>query len=150
MQTANMLLIIRCYTKFIIEIENEEALLEQLNVKYNPVQSAGGGNATAHSSSESPSSSLLLTSAAAAAAGAEASGTSSANASPQARHNHPPSQAPHGTNAANTDNDSGTEWSTSGSVATSFNPQIGKIQDDNVLYQLISSIIEMCVEVPVA
>jgi len=31
LQTSNLLLLIRCYTKYIIEIENETALLEQLN-----------------------------------------------------------------------------------------------------------------------
>ena len=31
LQTANLLLLIRCFTKYIIEIENENALLEQLN-----------------------------------------------------------------------------------------------------------------------
>ena len=33
MQTANALLLIRCFTKYIIEIENECALLEQINAK---------------------------------------------------------------------------------------------------------------------
>ena len=33
LQTYNLLLLIRCFTKYIIEIENESALLEQLNVK---------------------------------------------------------------------------------------------------------------------
>ena len=33
LQTSNLLLLIRCFTKYIIEIENESALLEQLNVK---------------------------------------------------------------------------------------------------------------------
>lgn len=36
MQTANALLLIRCFTKYIIEIENERALLEQLNAKAFP------------------------------------------------------------------------------------------------------------------
>ncbi len=33
MQTANALFIIRCFTKYIIQIENESALLEQINRK---------------------------------------------------------------------------------------------------------------------
>ena len=33
LQTANALLIIRSFTKYIIEIENESALLEQLNAR---------------------------------------------------------------------------------------------------------------------
>lgn len=33
LQTANSLLIIRCFTKYIIEIENETAFLEQINAK---------------------------------------------------------------------------------------------------------------------
>jgi len=33
LQTSNLLLLIRCFTKYIIEIENESALMEQLNVK---------------------------------------------------------------------------------------------------------------------
>lgn len=33
LQTANALLIIRCFTKYIIEIETESALLEQINAK---------------------------------------------------------------------------------------------------------------------
>ena len=33
LQTTNALLIIRCFTKYIIEIENETALLDQLNAK---------------------------------------------------------------------------------------------------------------------
>lgn len=35
MQTANALLLIRCFTKYIIQIENECALLEQINRKPN-------------------------------------------------------------------------------------------------------------------
>jgi hypothetical protein len=31
MQTTNALFIIRCFTKYLIEIENEAAFLEQLN-----------------------------------------------------------------------------------------------------------------------
>lgn len=33
LQTANGLMLIRCYTKYLIEIENESALLEQMNFK---------------------------------------------------------------------------------------------------------------------
>jgi hypothetical protein len=31
LQTSNALLLIRCFTKYIIEIENESTLLEQIN-----------------------------------------------------------------------------------------------------------------------
>lgn len=33
LHTSNLLLIIRCFTKYIIEIENESALLDQLNAR---------------------------------------------------------------------------------------------------------------------
>lgn len=33
LQTSNALLLIRCFTKYLIEIENEAALLEQINFK---------------------------------------------------------------------------------------------------------------------
>lgn len=39
LQTANALLLIRCYTKYLIEIENEAALLEQINFRHVPTVS---------------------------------------------------------------------------------------------------------------
>lgn len=42
LQTANALLIIRCFTKYIIEIDTESALLEQINAK--PINLESNGN----------------------------------------------------------------------------------------------------------
>lgn len=33
LQTTNAVMLIRCFTKYLIEIENEAALLEQINFK---------------------------------------------------------------------------------------------------------------------
>jgi hypothetical protein len=113
LQTSNILLIIRCFTKYIIEIENENALMEQLNTKNSAI-----------SNSESA---------------ANNQSSSSSNASPlrnktQSREN------------SVNENDSDPD-----SVQTNFVNENSedKNNENDILYQLVKNIFEICIEIPV-
>jgi hypothetical protein len=59
LQTSNILLIIRCFTKYIIEIENENALMEQLNTKNSTISNSESTNNKNDQSSSSSNGSPL-------------------------------------------------------------------------------------------
>ena len=115
LQTSNILLIIRCFTKYIIEIENENALMEQLNVKNSPISNVESANNKNDQSS------------------------SSSNASPL-RHKKQSRE-----NSLN-ENDSDPD-----SVQTNFvNENVeDKTNENDILYQLVKNIFELCIDVPV-
>lgn len=124
LQTTNALLLIRCFTKYIVEIENENALLEQLNAK-----SYDSSSSSDLKGDESPINSSRLKSTRA--------------------HNMNKSKSQDGSVKENSsensvvENDSDLESST----ANSF---IIKNNDENhVLYQLIKNIFELCIEIQV-
>ena len=136
LQTTNALLLIRCFTKYIVEIENENALLEQLNVKAYDFSSssdlkADGLSTTPRHSSESPVNSPRLKPASHSRTQANKSKSQDGSVKENSSEN------------SVVENDSDLESST----ANSF---IIKNNDENhVMYQLIKSIFELCIEIPV-
>ena len=115
MQTTNALLIIRCFTKYIIEIESENSLLDQLNTRRNSSES-NADEAKRQTTSES----------------------SSQSASPH-RFNRRKENSP------KEDSHEDLNDSEADSIAT-FNT---KCKENDTLNKLITSLIELCIEVPV-
>jgi hypothetical protein len=138
LQTSNILLIIRCFTKYIIEIENENALMEQMNVKY--------GSTISNSTSNNDD---LDARANAGKLVNDQMSSSSSNASPLRQTSktaqiHKEAAINSRENSLN-ENDSDPD-----SVQTRFvNDNNESENKSDVLYQLIKNIFELCIEVPV-
>jgi hypothetical protein len=131
LQTTNALLLIRCFTKYIVEIENENALLEQLNNKSyefsssNDLKADESGTVARHGS-ESP-----------------AKASSNSRAQTNKSKSQDGSVKENSSENSVVENDSDLE----SSAANSF---IIKNNDENhVLHQLIKNIFELCIEIPV-
>lgn len=114
LQTANALLIIRSFTKYIIEIENESALLEQLNAK--PANWAPPPQASSGADSSSSPQRLLK------------------NLTIQPRIEREDSQEQNDGEADSVNN---------------FQLQKAEGDDNEPLYMLITSILQLCIQVPV-
>jgi hypothetical protein len=132
LQTGNALLLIRCFTKYIIEIENEAALLEQLNIKHTSPQS-DSGHASDSLKSQPPNQPTDMSS-------------SSSNASPKRNIS---------TSANNKNRYTYRDYSDSleESAENDSDPDLtinsSKSHDENILFQLIRHLFELCIEVPV-
>jgi hypothetical protein len=150
LQTGNALFLIRCFTKHIIEIENETALLEQLNFKFQENQE------THRTNNENEKLNNKDSENAANATTTELSGgSSSSNNSPKRnlrsnknRYNYYRDDSHEESSMA--DVDSETDLGNNSSFENKSKSGKGnQQQSEHILFALIKNVFELCIEVPV-
>lgn len=135
LQTSNALFIIRCLTKYMIEIENETILLDQMNFRPDKLKAESGQNAENLKSNNGNS-------------------TDSSTASPKRLYNPNKnyrmwkSRPSHESTLLDSqENSIGYE---SDSDLAQIDPSDSKEKkDENILYLLLKSILQLCTEIPV-
>jgi len=162
LQTANALLLIRCYTKYLIEIENEAALLEQINFRHVPTVSDVQPNDSVSCTASGAESVAHETDQGAAAKkqqqpqqqqrSVDVSSSSSVNTSPRRLYNQnkvfrarTSKQQPQDSQEESLENDSDLD----STVCANNSSDVKYNKDDDVVYQLVKAIFLVCIHVPV-
>jgi hypothetical protein len=141
LQTGNALLLIRCFTKYMIEIENETALLEQLQIK-SPRTDTGSLSDSLNGQPQQNQKNTTTVSEA-------VSSSSSNNASPK-RHR----TATNASSGASGDKNrynyrSDNNDSLEDSAADSDPDLTLHSGEENIMLQLVRHLFELCIEAPV-
>ena len=133
LQTANALLIIRCFTKYIIEIDTEVALLEQINAK--PLNLESNDDSKQESDFIHNQSGFTTS-------------TNIGNESPSKSLNHSRKSSNQPTVSIHSQDDlNENDSSETGSVL--LNDFKNKNTESQTLFQLITSLFELCSDMPV-